>query len=151
MGKRVNYSARSVITPDSNISIDELGVPLKIAKNLVKAGKKVTIRDESHMIDEAMKEYSAILDVHPNFPEAAFYMGLTRFRQKDIEGAAGYFKKALDIYPDHAKARKGLDNVTKQFLNSGNNAYKRGDLEKATAYLKKRWNLMIDSTWLIFN
>tara|TARA_B100000700_G_scaffold308706_1_gene386761 strand:+ start:1687 stop:6048 length:4362 start_codon:yes stop_codon:yes gene_type:complete len=34
MGKRVNYSARSVITPDSNISIDELGVPIKIAKNL---------------------------------------------------------------------------------------------------------------------
>ena len=34
MGKRVNFSARSVITPDSNISIDELGVPLKIAKNL---------------------------------------------------------------------------------------------------------------------
>ena len=89
------------------------------------------------LYDEAMKEYSVILDVHPYFPEAAFYMGLTRFRQKDIEGAAGYFKKALDIYPDHAKARKGLDNVTKQFLNSGNNAYKRGDLEKATAYYKK--------------
>ena len=89
------------------------------------------------LYDEAMKEYSAILDVHPYFPEAAFYMGLTRFRQKDIEGAATNFKKALDIYPDHAKARKGLDNVTKQFLNNGNNAYKRGDLEKATAYYKK--------------
>ena len=34
MGKRVNFSARSVITPDPNISIDELGVPIKIAKNL---------------------------------------------------------------------------------------------------------------------
>jgi DNA-directed RNA polymerase II subunit RPB1 len=34
MGKRVNFSARSVITPDPNISIDELGVPLKIAMNL---------------------------------------------------------------------------------------------------------------------
>ena len=31
MGKRVDYSARSVITPDPNISIDELGVPKKIA------------------------------------------------------------------------------------------------------------------------
>tara|TARA_A100001015_G_scaffold313592_1_gene421170 strand:- start:59 stop:4576 length:4518 start_codon:yes stop_codon:yes gene_type:complete len=36
MGKRVDYSARSVITPDPNLSIEELGVPLKIAKNLTK-------------------------------------------------------------------------------------------------------------------
>ena len=34
MGKRVNYSARSVISPDPNIDIDELGVPLKIAMNM---------------------------------------------------------------------------------------------------------------------
>ena len=34
MGKRVDFSARSVITPDPNISIDELGVPKKIAMNL---------------------------------------------------------------------------------------------------------------------
>jgi DNA-directed RNA polymerase II subunit RPB1 len=36
MGKRVDFSARSVITPDPNLSIGELGVPLKIAKNLTK-------------------------------------------------------------------------------------------------------------------
>ena len=34
MGKRVDFSARSVITPDPNISIDELGVPIKVALNL---------------------------------------------------------------------------------------------------------------------
>ena len=34
MGKRVDHSARSVITPDPNIKIGELGVPLKIAKNI---------------------------------------------------------------------------------------------------------------------
>ena len=34
MGKRVDYSARSVITPDPNIELDQLGVPIKIAKNL---------------------------------------------------------------------------------------------------------------------
>ena len=34
MGKRVDFSARSVITPDPNISIDEVGVPIKIAMNL---------------------------------------------------------------------------------------------------------------------
>ena len=33
-GKRVEFSARSVITPDPNISIGELGVPIEIAMNL---------------------------------------------------------------------------------------------------------------------
>jgi DNA-directed RNA polymerase II subunit RPB1 len=34
MGKRVDFSARSVITPDPNIDINELGVPYEIAMNL---------------------------------------------------------------------------------------------------------------------
>ena len=34
MAKRVDFSARSVITADPNISIRELGIPLKIAKNI---------------------------------------------------------------------------------------------------------------------
>ena len=33
-GKRVEFSGRSVITPDPNISIEEIGVPTKIAMNL---------------------------------------------------------------------------------------------------------------------
>lgn len=36
MAKRVDFSARSVITADPNISIRELGIPLKIAKNMTK-------------------------------------------------------------------------------------------------------------------
>ena len=34
MGKRVDYSARTVITPEPNISVDELGIPIDIAKIL---------------------------------------------------------------------------------------------------------------------
>lgn len=34
MGKRVDYTARTVITADPNISIDELGVPIQICKTL---------------------------------------------------------------------------------------------------------------------
>ena len=33
-GKRVDFSARSVITPDPNLAVDELGVPARIAKKL---------------------------------------------------------------------------------------------------------------------
>ena len=36
MAKRVDFSARSVITADSSISIRELGIPMKIAKNITK-------------------------------------------------------------------------------------------------------------------
>ena len=34
MGKRVNFCARTVITSDPNLSLDELGVPIKIAMNV---------------------------------------------------------------------------------------------------------------------
>ena len=44
MGKRVDFSARSVITPDPQLSIRELGIPLKIAKNLT---KPVTVNDNN--------------------------------------------------------------------------------------------------------
>ncbi|XP_014257443.1 DNA-directed RNA polymerase I subunit RPA1 [Cimex lectularius] len=34
MGKRVNYAARTVITPDPNLNVDEIGVPEAFAKKL---------------------------------------------------------------------------------------------------------------------
>ena len=36
MGKRVDFSARSVITPDPNLGVAELGVPIKVAMNITK-------------------------------------------------------------------------------------------------------------------
>ena len=44
MGKRVDFSARSVITGDPNLSIRELGVPLKIAMNIT---KPVVVNDKT--------------------------------------------------------------------------------------------------------
>jgi len=34
MGKRVNYAARSVISPDPNLDTNKVGVPLFMAKRL---------------------------------------------------------------------------------------------------------------------
>jgi len=48
MGKRVDYSARSVITPDPNIELDELGVPSKIALNLTYP-EKVTVYNKERL------------------------------------------------------------------------------------------------------
>ena len=59
-GKRVEFSARSVITPDPNISVAEIGVPLKIALNLT-VPEKVTPYNKGQM-------YKLIQngpDVHP--------------------------------------------------------------------------------------
>ena len=63
--------------------------------------------------DTAMQEYHTIVEKYPYFPEVQYYMGLTKFRQKDFEGAAFYFNEALNLYPDHQKSKKGLNNVKK--------------------------------------
>ena len=105
----------------------------KISENIQNGNRNV----QQGLFEEAIKNYEKISKDHPYFPDAEFYKGLTRFRQKDIEGAAEYFKKTLDIYPEHKKARKGLENVTKQFLNAGNKSYKRGDVSKAREYYEK--------------
>jgi DNA-directed RNA polymerase beta' subunit len=47
-GKRVEFSARSVITPDPNISVGEIGVPIKIAMNLTMP-ERVTPYNREHM------------------------------------------------------------------------------------------------------
>ena len=44
IGKRVNFSARTVITPDPNIGINEVGVPEVVAKKLT-IPKKITERN----------------------------------------------------------------------------------------------------------
>ena len=49
MGKRVDFSARSVITPDPNIELDELGVPIKIAKNLTYP-EKVNVYNKAKLL-----------------------------------------------------------------------------------------------------
>jgi DNA-directed RNA polymerase subunit A' len=43
-GKRVNFSARTVISPDPNLSINEIGVPIQIAKELT-IPVKVTVHN----------------------------------------------------------------------------------------------------------
>ena len=103
----------------------------KISENIQNGNRNV----QQGLFEEAIKNYEIISNDHPYFPDAEFYKGLTRFRQKDIEGAAEFFKKTLDIYPQHKKARKGLDNVTKQFLNAGNKSYKRGDVSLSLIHI----------------
>jgi DNA-directed RNA polymerase subunit A' len=49
-GKRVNFSARTVISPDPYISINDVGIPLEIAKDLT-----IPVAVQKHNIDEIKK------------------------------------------------------------------------------------------------
>ncbi|MEA2055805.1 MAG: DNA-directed RNA polymerase subunit A' [Candidatus Thermoplasmatota archaeon] len=49
-GKRVNFSARTVISPDPNLSINEIGVPIEIAKELT-----IPVRVTQHNIKWCQK------------------------------------------------------------------------------------------------
>ncbi len=59
-GKRVNFSARTVISPDPNISINEVGVPEMIAKEIT-----VPIAVTEWNIEEMKKYIQNGSDVHP--------------------------------------------------------------------------------------
>jgi DNA-directed RNA polymerase subunit A' len=58
-GKRVNYSARTVISPDPNLKLNEVGIPLEVAKILTVA-ERVTSTNLKRMKSlVARKEYPA--------------------------------------------------------------------------------------------
>jgi DNA-directed RNA polymerase subunit A' len=63
-GKRVNFSARTVISPDSQLSIDQVGVPIKIAKQLT-IPERVTEWNMKHL-----KKF--IEDGPDNYPSANY-------------------------------------------------------------------------------
>ncbi len=62
-GKRVNYGARTVITPDPCISINEVGVPLVIAKELT-----IPVVVQEHNLEEMR----ALLVHAPHWPSANY-------------------------------------------------------------------------------
>jgi len=64
-GKRVNFSARTVISPDPYISINEVGVPLSVAKELT-----IPIMVQKHNIDQLR----ALILHAPHWPSANYVM-----------------------------------------------------------------------------
>ncbi len=81
--------------------------------------------------DDAFNTYKQVLEKAPEFAEAAYSMGLAKFKLRDFEAAVEYFKMALEINPNHENAQAAIVNVAKNTFNDGNNAYRRGDLETA--------------------
>ena len=92
---------------------------------------------QQDLFDEAIRTYNKITTIDSCFPGSEFFKGMVRFRQKNIEGAATYFSNALKIYPNHEKAKKGLDNIVKQLFNEGNKSYKSGDISRSISNYQK--------------
>jgi len=100
---------------------------------------------KNHELDEAYETFALALEKYPNFAEAAYSMGLAKFRQEKFFEAVKLFRKALELYPYHETARVAIKTVAKKFFNDGNTAYRRGDLDGAMESFKKA--LEIDSTF----
>ncbi|WEL19227.1 DNA-directed RNA polymerase subunit A' [Candidatus Nanohalococcus occultus] len=60
IGKRVNFSARTVISPDPNIGINEVGVPYQVAEKLT-IPEKITERN----YEQAIEAIESSSDDHP--------------------------------------------------------------------------------------
>jgi DNA-directed RNA polymerase subunit A' len=72
-GKRVNFSARTVISPDTRISIDEVGIPLEIAKELTVSAK---------VNENNIEELKRIIMNTPNHPGANYIFRADGIRKK---------------------------------------------------------------------
>jgi DNA-directed RNA polymerase subunit A' len=77
-GKRVNFSARTVISPDPNLSINEVGVPQKIAEELT-----VPVRVTLHNIEWCKK---LITDKYSNKKSEDEYIAGVNYVIKEAEG-----------------------------------------------------------------
>jgi tetratricopeptide (TPR) repeat protein len=84
-------------------------------------------------LSAAYESYRIVLEKFPFFAEAAYSMGLVKFREQNFDEAVENFKKTLELNHFHENARAAIANVAKNKFNEGNNSYKRRDLEGALA------------------
>ena len=82
-GKRVNFSGRSVISPDPNLEIDEIAVPIRIAKKMT-----YPQRVFAQNLSEMKKLVLNGPDKHPGACFVIFKDGTKRNLQFDREGVA---------------------------------------------------------------
>ena len=124
------YAEKAYPKNQKNPALESLGL---IAEYISSGNKYV----QDGLFDEAIEKYHKITEIEHCCVDAEFYKGLTRFRQKDFESAAKHFNSALGIYPNHEKAKKGLNNIVKQLFNEGNKSYKSGDIPKSISNYQK--------------
>jgi len=98
-GKRVNFSARTVISPDCNINIDEIGVPKIIAENL--------------SYPERVNEYN-IERLRKYILNGNTYPGALRIITKE-----GKIKRILEINKEEIAKQLSIGDVVERHLMDG--------------------------------
>ena len=58
--------------------------------------------------------FSSLIQKYPSYPVMHYYLGMTKYKQKNFNESIGYFEKALDLFPGYLKAQKALVNVKKR-------------------------------------
>ena len=90
-GKRVNYSARTVVSPDPYISINEVGVPVEIAKTLT-----VPMKVTPYNLEEARR---LILNGPHKWPGALFVYKASERKKYDLRFYKNYEELAKTLQP----------------------------------------------------
>ncbi len=99
-GKRVDFSARTVISPDTNLSINEVGVPLEVAKIL-------TVPEP---VTESNVEWLRQLVINgPEVWPGANYVVLPNQRRIDLRFVKDRVKLAEELRPGYVVERHLMD------------------------------------------
>ena len=100
-GKRVNFSARTVISPDPYISINEVGVPVEVAKILT-----VQMVVTPYNIEEARRY---VLNGPYKWPGATFVYKARQDRKIDLRYQKNYQQLAEELEPGDIVERHLVD------------------------------------------
>lgn len=112
MGKRVNFAARSVITPDPNLNIDEIGIPEMFAMKLT-----YPVPVTPWNVKELRKMVMNGPDVHPGAVLIENEDGfITRIPSGDNSVNREGIAKTL-LTPDEAGTSKGVKIIHRHLLN----------------------------------
>ncbi|KAG8244811.1 DNA-directed RNA polymerase I subunit RPA1 [Homalodisca vitripennis] len=111
MGKRVNFAARSVITPDPNLNIDEIGIPDRFAKKLT-----YPVPVTAWNVEELRKMVMNGPNIHPGAVLIENEEGFTsRISADDVTIRESIAKTLLT--PDENSLSKGVKIVHRHLLN----------------------------------
>ena len=111
MGKRVNFSARTVITPDPNLNIDEIGIPEAFAKHLT-----YPVPVTSWNVEELRKMIMNGPDVHPGAVLVEYEDGtIKRIDPKNTTYQEAILKRLLT--PDKISGFRGVKRVHRHLCN----------------------------------
>lgn len=138
MGKRVNYSARTVIGPDPTLKVGQIGVPEKIANNLTVPEKVSTYNYEylSNVVNQGKANFVLRDDKRINLKYALFRQG-TELLYGDtiVRGDT----KMYENDDGTVSTEEGVTVITgKEKLNPGDQVIRNGELLKDVRYGQQR-------------